>query len=104
MSGDNRDIVLSVVHDPNNRFHFNRRAALNGCAQSARPIGVANMQARFATATATATEFHDGTLLPMDAVAVRPHLEDDLAELVAAVPATMLGTLVRMVFDRAIAS
>lgn len=43
----------------------------------------------------------DGTLLPIDAMAVRPYLEEDLAELVAQVPVCLAMELARMAAWRA---
>lgn len=45
---------------------------------------------------------HDGELLPMDAMAVRPYFEEDLAALVAQVPVCMAGELARMAAWRAL--
>jgi hypothetical protein len=44
----------------------------------------------------------DGTLLPMDAIAVRPYWEEDLAALVAQVPICLAGELARMAAWRAL--
>jgi len=48
------------------------------------------------------TEFHDGTLLPMDSIAVCPVSIEDLAELVANVPVDLAGELARMAAWRAL--
>ena len=50
---------------------------------------------------ADVADFHDGELLPMDAIAVRPFLEDDLANLVANVPVRLAGELARLAAWRA---
>jgi len=57
-----------------------------------RDMGPPNMKAK--------KDRSSSALLPMDALAVRPYFEDDLAELVAAVPASMLYTLAGMVYAR----
>lgn len=44
----------------------------------------------------------DGTLLPLGAIAVFPCCEEDLAELVSQVPASMAGELARMAAWRAL--
>lgn len=44
----------------------------------------------------------DGTLLPIDAMAIRPFDEVDLAELVAQVPVCLAGELARMAAWRAL--
>lgn len=44
----------------------------------------------------------DGELLPMDAIAVRPYVEEDLAALVAQVPVNLAGELARMAAWRAL--
>lgn len=46
-------------------------------------------------------DFHDGELLPMDAIAVCPCLEEDLANLVSHVPMNMAGELARLAAWRA---
>lgn len=53
-------------------------------------------------AAAAANDYHDGALLPMEAVAVCPVSIDDLAELVAQVPRDMAGELARMAAWRAV--
>lgn len=48
-----------------------------------------------------AVEMFDGELLPIDAMAVRPYWEEDLAALVAQVPVSLAGELARMAAWRA---
>jgi hypothetical protein len=45
---------------------------------------------------------YDGTLLPLDALAINPCCEEDLANLVAHVPICMSGELARMAAWRAL--
>lgn len=51
---------------------------------------------------AEAVDMFDGELLPMDAIAVRPYVEEDLAALVAQVPVNLAGELARMAAWRAL--
>ena len=51
--------------------------------------------------TTAAADYHDGELLPMDAIAVRPCCEEDLATLVASVPVSLAGELARLAAWRA---
>lgn len=46
-------------------------------------------------------ESHDGELLPMDALSVRPFFEEDLVRLVAHVPVSLAGELARLAAWRA---
>jgi|GEM_PF-4852744 len=52
--------------------------------------------------TIGAAEFHDGELLPMDAIAVCPTSLEDLAELVAQLPRDLASELARMAAWRAL--
>lgn len=53
------------------------------------------------SASPIAVDHHDGTLLPMDALAVRPVCLEDLADLVAQVPRDLAAKLARMAAWRA---
>jgi len=52
--------------------------------------------------TIGAAEFHDGELLPMDAIAVCPTSIEDLADLVAQLPRDLANELARMAAWRAL--
>jgi len=93
--GDDRPSLLSAVHDPNNRFPSDVRTVLNYCAHTVCATQ-SNRGSNLVAQKEDEAIMYDGELLPIDAIAVRPYWEEDLAKLVAHVPVCLALELARM--------